>query len=86
MAEKSGDKSLVVAVESRFMHKEVKHVKDLADLLQQVVRVSKQPGLGIYLLDAELRAHKGRVPWAFSDDMDQQDAEIGGLRESVRGH
>jgi uncharacterized membrane protein len=33
------------AIQSKFMRKETRHVKNLADLLQQVVRVSKQPGL-----------------------------------------
>jgi ferritin heavy chain len=50
-ADKSGDVALTDAIQSRFMRKETRHAKSLADLLRQVVRASKQPGLGIYLLD-----------------------------------
>lgn len=63
LADKSGDAALTDAIQSRFMHKETRHVKSLGDLLRQVVRVSKQPGLGIYLLDRELRDSDGIVPW-----------------------
>ncbi|KAL4892377.1 hypothetical protein BDV59DRAFT_180589, partial [Aspergillus ambiguus] len=45
-----------------------KHVKDLGDILQQVVRVSKASGLGIYLLDRELRDTGVRVPWGDASD------------------
>lgn len=69
LAEKSGDVALSDTINSHFMHKEAKHVKDLADLLQQVVRVSKQPGLGLYLLDQELRRTNGSVPWGSANDI-----------------
>ncbi|KAJ5283334.1 hypothetical protein N7505_001314 [Penicillium chrysogenum] len=54
------------------MRKEIRHVKNLADLLQQVVRVSKQPGLGLYLLDRELRHTDGIVSWDSANDTSQQ--------------
>jgi ferritin heavy chain len=72
LADKSGDIALRDVIQSRFIRKETKHVKDLADLLQQVVRVSKQPGLGLYLLDKELRHTDGIVPWDSLDDPSQQ--------------
>ncbi|RJE20462.1 Ferritin-like domain protein [Aspergillus sclerotialis] len=68
LAEKSGDAALCDTIHNHFMHKEVKHVKDLADMLQQVVRVSKQPGLGIYLMDQELRRTNGSIPWGSAND------------------
>ncbi|CAG8209501.1 unnamed protein product [Penicillium nalgiovense] len=52
--------------------KHTRHVKNLADLLQQVVRASKQPGLGLYLLDRELRHTDGIVPWDSANDTSQQ--------------
>ncbi|GKZ98576.1 hypothetical protein AnigIFM59636_003743 [Aspergillus niger] len=73
LASKCGDSPLQDAIETRFLRKEVKHVKDLGDLLQQVVRVSKQPGLGIYLLDKELRAHGGSIPWGNMNNPDKHD-------------
>ncbi|OGE56910.1 hypothetical protein PENARI_c002G00457 [Penicillium arizonense] len=74
LADKSGDIALRDAIQNRFMRKETRHVKDLADLLQQVVRVSKQPGLGLYLLDQELRHTDGIVPWDSVDEPSQQHA------------
>lgn len=62
LADKSGDSSLVDVIQSKFLRREAKHVKDFAALLQQVVRVSKQPRLGIYLLDQELRHSNSSVP------------------------
>lgn len=73
MAEKCGETSLVDALQSRFLRKEARHVKDLGDLLQQVARVSKQPGMGLYILDAELRHGRGKVPWSFQNDPDKHD-------------
>jgi ferritin heavy chain len=70
LASKSGDHSLEDVIETRFLRKETRHVKDLGDLLQQVVRVSKQPGHGLYQLDKELRRHKGRIPWGDANDPD----------------
>lgn len=72
LADKSGDVALADAIQSRFMHKETTHVKNLAGLLQQVVRASKQPGLGLYLLDQELRHNDGVVPWDSVNDPSQQ--------------
>ncbi|OQE83694.1 hypothetical protein PENNAL_c0031G06613 [Penicillium nalgiovense] len=72
LADKSGDVALTDAIQSRFMRKETRHVKSLADLLRQVVRASKQPGLGIYLLDRELRDSDGIVPWDCVNDPRQQ--------------
>ncbi|KAI9373917.1 ferritin-like superfamily [Aspergillus egyptiacus] len=85
LAEKCGDNSLQDAIESRFLRKEVKHVKDLGDLLQQVVRVSKQPGLGIYLLDKELRAHGGSVPWGDMNNPDRHDERVKEVTSSLKG-
>lgn len=72
LAGKSGDIALTDAIQSRFMRKQTRHVKSLADLLQQVVRASKQPGLGLYLLDRELRHTDGIIPWESVNDPSQQ--------------
>ncbi|KAJ5981927.1 hypothetical protein N7451_012027 [Penicillium sp. IBT 35674x] len=72
LADKSGDSALADAIQSRFMCKETRHVKNLADLLQQVVQASKQPGLGLYLLDRELRHTDGVVPWGVVNNPSQQ--------------
>jgi len=61
------------AIESRFLKKQTKHVKDLADLLQQSVRVSKQAGHGLYHLDKELRSTKGITPWGKANNPDNID-------------
>lgn len=81
LAEKSGDSALSDAIHSNFMHKETKHVKDLADLLQQVVRVSKQPGLGLYLIDQELRQANGSIPWGSANDIHDQNDTISRITE-----
>ncbi|KAJ5982224.1 hypothetical protein N7451_012324 [Penicillium sp. IBT 35674x] len=74
LADKSGDSALAEALQSRFLYKGTRHVKNLADLLQQVARASKQPGLGLYLLDRELRHTDGIVPWdAMNDPFQQHD-------------
>ena len=57
------DSALEDLIEDRFLKKETKHVKDMGDLLQQCVRVSKDIGHGVYQLDKELRANKGVIPW-----------------------
>lgn len=54
------------------MQEETNHVKDLADLTRQAVRVSKQPGLGLYLLDQELRRMKASIPWGTTNDIHEQ--------------
>lgn len=72
LADKSGDRALADAIQNRFMSKEIRHVKNLADLLRQVVRASKQPGLGLYLLDRELRHTDGIVPWHVGNDPSKQ--------------
>ena len=40
------------------------------DLLEQVARVSKQHGLGLYILDKELRDNNGCIPWQSLNDPD----------------
>lgn len=84
LADKSGGSSLVDVIQSKFLRKEAKHVKNFADLLQQVVRVSKQPGLGIYLLDQELRLSNGSVPWATANDPDSQEYATEEVRKSIK--
>ncbi len=73
VADEHGDYALEDAIEDRFLKKESKHVKDLGDLLQQVVRVSKTPGHGLYHLDKDLRECKGRVPWGNANVPDYVD-------------
>ncbi|EAW13586.1 uncharacterized protein ACLA_043040 [Aspergillus clavatus NRRL 1] len=76
LAEKSQDTALVTAIESRFLRKHTQQLKNLGDLLQQVARVSKQPGLGLYLIDAELRHHNGCIPWMTLNNPDTHDEGI----------
>lgn len=83
MAEKCGETSLVDALQSRFLRKEARHVKNLGDLLQQVARVSKQPGMGLYMLDAELRHSKGTVPWSFHNDPDRHDEAVEKIQSKI---
>ncbi|KAH7231055.1 hypothetical protein BKA59DRAFT_549994 [Fusarium tricinctum] len=78
-AEKAGDNALEDVIESRFLRKETRHVKDLGDLLQQCVRISKQAGHGLYHLDRELRANNGVVPWASFNDPDKSDQLLRGV-------
>ncbi|QKD57016.2 ferritin-like superfamily [Fusarium oxysporum Fo47] len=78
-AEKAGDNALEDVIESRFLRKETRHVKDLGDLLQQCVRISKQAGHGLYHLDKELRANNGVVPWASFNDPDKSDELLRGV-------
>ncbi|KOS48066.1 hypothetical protein ACN38_g1001 [Penicillium nordicum] len=72
LADKAGDIALTDAIQSRFIRKETRHVKSLADLLRQVVRVSKQPGVGLYHLDRELRESDGIIPWDRANDSCEQ--------------
>ncbi|KAI6815255.1 hypothetical protein KC342_g16033 [Hortaea werneckii] len=72
-ADQAGDYALEDVIETRFLQKESKHVKDLGDLLQQCVRVSKDVGHGVYHLDKELRSTKGLVPWHVANDPDTTD-------------
>ena len=70
LAEKHQDTALVTALENRFLRKHAKHLKSLGDLLEQVARVSKQYGLGLYILDKELRYCNGCIPWQSLNDPD----------------
>ncbi|KAF5018004.1 hypothetical protein F66182_10030 [Fusarium sp. NRRL 66182] len=72
-AEKANDNALEDVIETRFLRKETRHVKDMGDLLQQCVRISKQAGHGLYHLDKELRNNNGVVPWASFNDPDKSD-------------
>ncbi|KAJ9488131.1 hypothetical protein VN97_g5159 [Penicillium thymicola] len=72
LADKAGDIALTDAIQSRFIRKETRHVKNLADLLRQVVRASKQPGVGLYHLDRELRESDGFIPWNRANDSCEQ--------------
>lgn len=78
-----GNNSLADMIETRFLRKESKHVKDLCDLLQQVVRVSKAPGHGLFHLDAELRRHDGCLPWAKSNDPNNIDLSLSEVAMNV---
>lgn len=66
-----------------FCTKRQKHVKDLGDLLQQVVHVSKQPGLEIYLLDLELRHYNGSVPWGNANEPDREEHAIEKVEKKI---
>ncbi|KAK5092228.1 hypothetical protein LTR70_001964 [Exophiala xenobiotica] len=85
-ADEAGDYALEDAIETRFLKKETKHVKDMGDLLQQCVRISKNVGHGLYHLDKELRESKGIVPWAHNNNPDSTDeilsAAMGDLAEA----
>lgn len=73
VADKHSDYAVADVITTRFLTKETKHVKDLGDLLQQSVRVSKQPGHGLYHLDKEFRESKGKIPWGKANDPDHTD-------------
>lgn len=75
-ADKHSDNALQDALETRFLAKETQHVKDLGDLLQQCVRVSKEPGLGLFLLDSELRQHAGHLPWTCLNEPKMTDKHL----------
>ncbi|KAH8697854.1 ferritin-like superfamily [Talaromyces proteolyticus] len=79
LAEKAGCYSLCTALDRRFLQKQTQHVKDLADLLQQTVRVSKHPGHGIFHLDRELRNANGNLPWGGLNDPDSVTLEVRSL-------
>lgn len=83
VADKHHDPALQDLIEDRFLKKETKHVKDMGDLLQQCVRVSKDIGHGVYQLDKELRQANGTVPWGASNDPNNIDAVIAA---GVLGH
>ncbi|QKX53093.1 uncharacterized protein TRUGW13939_00164 [Talaromyces rugulosus] len=70
LADKAGCYSLCTALDKRFLGKQTHHIKDMADLLQQTVRVSKHAGHGIFHLDRELRRAKGNLPWGKVNDPD----------------
>lgn len=76
LATKSGNFSLCAVLDQRYMVKQSRHVKDMADLLQQTVRVSKHPGHGIFHLDRELRINKGALPWKNTNDPNAIDAAL----------
>ncbi|EMT67181.1 hypothetical protein FOC4_g10003729 [Fusarium odoratissimum] len=78
-AEKAGDNALEDVIESRFLRKETRHVKDMGYLPQQCVRISKQAGHGLYHLDKELRANNGVVPWASFNDPDKSGELLRGV-------
>lgn len=63
------------------MQEETNHATDLADLIRQAVRVSEQPGLGLYLLDQELRRMKGSIPWDTTNDIHEQNDLIARITE-----
>lgn len=73
LASKCEDASLSDAIETRYLRKHSRQVKNLGDLLKQTARVSKQPGVGLYHLDKELRCCKGVIPWTETNDPDCQD-------------
>jgi len=75
-ADDAGDYALEDVVETRFLKNETKHVKDLADLLQQCVRVSKDPGHGLYQLDKEIRENNGTIPWSSANNPDSTDTYL----------
>jgi ferritin heavy chain len=72
----SGDGAAEDAIQTHFLRKETRHVKDMGDLLQQCVRVSKQAGHGLYHLDKELRENNGVVPWGMRNDPDTITEEL----------
>jgi ferritin heavy chain len=63
VADKYKDYALQEIIESRFLQKETKHVKDMGDLLKEAARISKVPGHGLYHLDKDLRVSCGKLPW-----------------------
>lgn len=72
-ADEHDDYALEDMIETRFLKKSTKHVKDMGDLLQQCVRVSKQPGHGLYHLDKELRSTNGVTPWGQANNPENND-------------
>ena len=83
VADEAGDYCLEDVIESRFLRKESRHVKDMGDLLQQCVRVSKQQGHGLYHLDKELRATGGKTPWGDVNDPDASDKRLNDATENL---
>ncbi|OKL59610.1 hypothetical protein UA08_05210 [Talaromyces atroroseus] len=76
LASKTGNFSLCAVLDKRYLYKQTRHVKDMADLLQQTVRVSKHPGHGIFHLDRELRINQGTLPWGNANDPDAIDTAL----------
>ena len=72
-ADDHNDSALEDIIESRFLYKETRHVKDMGDFLQQCVRIAKQPGHGLYHLDKELREGDGKLPWSQANHPDNSD-------------
>ncbi|KAJ3079549.1 hypothetical protein HK102_003714, partial [Quaeritorhiza haematococci] len=73
IADQHKDYALQDVIQSRFLEKETKHVKDMGDLLKEAVRVSKVPGHGLYHLDKELRSNNGVVPWGSANKASSAD-------------
>ena len=84
LAGKVGNNALKQEIESRYLHRKSKHVKDMADLLQQTVRVSKQPGHGLFHLDEELRLHDGEIPWGRLNDPEHMEKTVEDVSAALR--
>lgn len=84
LALKNCDIGLVNTIQTRFLSKQVKHVKNWGDLMRQVVRVSKVPGVGLYDLDSQLRHCKGHVPWGQYNDPDLHHNTVDRLTNELR--
>jgi ferritin heavy chain len=83
LADKAGCYSLCTALDKRFLGKQTHHIKDMADLLQQTVRVSKHAGHGIFHLDRELHRAKGNLPWGKINDPDSIALEIDSISSQL---
>jgi len=86
LASKDRDVTTEAAISHRFLCKEMKHVKDLGDLLQQTVRVSKATGHSLYHLDKELRENNGLLPWGSLNHPDNEDCIIKETAEDLVEH
>lgn len=84
LALKQFDISLAHAIQSRFMRKETKIVKDWGDLVRHIVRVSKVPGLGLHEMDTQLRINRGQLPWTNYNDPDLHLKEIEDVSQNLR--
>ena len=76
IADKCRNNSPQDILKTRFLSKETHHIKDMGGLLQQYIQVSKQPGLGLYLLDSELRDSGGETPWGSANEPDASDQRL----------
>ncbi|KAL1953373.1 hypothetical protein VTO42DRAFT_2944 [Malbranchea cinnamomea] len=81
---KVGNNALKQEIESRYLHRKTRHVKEMGDLLQQTVRVSKQPGHGLFHLDQELRQHEGKIPWGHWNDPENLEKTIEDVTVALR--